>query len=145
MARILAMDFGRKRTGIAVTDEFQLIASGLATVPSHEVIAFLTSYMRKENVERFIVGEPRQMNNLPSESVKFIEPFIHSLKKAFPAIPVERMDERFTSRLAFRTMTEAGLKRKDRQNKALIDKVSAVIILQSYLESRMHTKPNLSE
>ncbi len=136
MARILAIDYGRKRSGIAVTDDLQLIAGGLATVPSDRLIEFLSAYMLKEKVERFIVGEPRQMNNLPSESVQYIEPFLRSLKKNFPGTPVERMDERFTSRLAFRAMTEAGLKKKDRQDKALIDKISATIILQSYLESR---------
>ncbi|HNS16446.1 MAG TPA: Holliday junction resolvase RuvX [Bacteroidales bacterium] len=144
MARILAIDYGRKRTGIAVTDELQLIATGLATVPSAEVTSFLSAYLQKEKVERLIVGEPRQMNNLPSESVKYIEPFICSLKKNFPAIPVERMDERFTSKLAFRAMAEAGLKKKDRQNKDLVDKISATLILQSYLESRSMVKQDPS-
>ncbi len=136
MARILAIDYGRKRTGFAVTDDLQIIATGLTTVPSNEAIDFLITYLSTEKVERFIVGLPRQMNNSPSESVVYIEPFIRSLKKTFPELPVERMDERFTSKIAFQTMVSAGLKKKDRQNKALIDQVSATIILQSYLESR---------
>ena len=136
MARILAIDYGRKRTGLAVTDDLQIIATGLTTVPSSDTIAFLSAYLSGEKVERFIVGLPRQMNNSPSESVLVIESFIRSLEKAFPQIPVERMDERFTSKIAFQTMVSAGLKRKDRQNKALVDQVSATIILQSYLEAR---------
>ena len=136
MARILAIDYGRKRTGLAVTDDLQIIASGLATVPSSETIAFLSDYLSGEAVERFVVGLPRQMNNSPSESVVFIESFIRTLEKKFPGIPVERTDERFTSKIAFQTMVSAGLKKKDRQNKALVDQVSATIILQSYMESR---------
>jgi putative Holliday junction resolvase len=136
MGRIVAIDYGRKRTGIAVTDELQIIATGLTTVPSSQTIAFLSKYMTTEHVECFVVGEPRQMNNSPSESVIYIEPFVRLLKKTFPAIPVERIDERFTSKMAVQTMIQAGLKKKDRQNKALVDQISATIILQSYLEAR---------
>lgn len=136
MGRIVAIDYGRKRTGIAVTDELQIIATGLTTVPSADAISFLTKYVATEKVDCFVVGEPRQMNNSPSESVLYIEPFVRLLKKTFPDIPVDRADERFTSRMAVQTMVQAGLKKKDRQNKALVDQISATIILQSYLEAR---------
>jgi len=136
MSRILAIDYGRKRTGLAVTDTLQLIPGGLTTVPSHELLKFLEDYFRKEPVERIVVGLPKQMNNQPSESMKYIEPFVRSLKKKWPEMPVEYYDERFTSVLAHQAMLEGGLKKKDRQNKALVDQISAVIILQSYLESK---------
>jgi len=136
MSRILAIDYGRKRTGLAVTDTLQLIPGGLATVPSHELLKFLEDYFRKEPVERIVVGLPKQMNNQPSESMKYIEPFVRSLKKKWPEMPVDYYDERFTSVLAHQAMLEGGLKKKDRQNKALVDQISAVIILQSYLESK---------
>jgi putative holliday junction resolvase len=136
MSRILAIDYGRKRTGLAVTDTLQLIPGGLTTVPSHELLKFLEDYFRKEPVERIVVGLPKQMNNQPSESMKYIEPFVRSLKKKWPEMPVEYYDERFTSVLAHQAMLEGGLKKKDRQNKALVDEISAVIILQSYLESK---------
>jgi putative Holliday junction resolvase len=136
LGRIIAIDYGRKRTGIAVTDESQIIATGLTTVPSHQVIAFLKDYARREIVESFVVGEPRKMNNLPSESLQFVIPFVKLLKKEFPGFEVEMMDERFTSRMAFQTMIDAGLGKKDRRNKELVDTISATIILQSYLEWR---------
>lgn len=136
MARILAIDYGRKRTGLAVTDDLQIIASGLTTISSAETIAFLSGYLSGEKVECFVVGLPRQMNNSASESVVMIESFIRKLEKQFPHVPVVRTDERFTSKIAFQTMVSAGLKKKDRQNKALVDQVSATIILQSYLEER---------
>lgn len=132
--RILAIDYGQKRVGLAVTDPEQIIATSLTTVRSMDVIPFLKDYIRKESVVLFIVGEPKQMNYEASESEKFIEPFIKQLKIEFPDIPVKRVDERFTSKIAQRSILEAGLKKKDRQNKALIDTVSATIILQSYLE-----------
>lgn len=136
MGRIMAIDYGRKRTGIAVSDTLQLIANGLTTVPTHQLLAFVIDYVGKEPVERILVGLPKQMNNEPSENMKRIEPFVRSLKKKLPSIPVEYVDERFTSVLAHRTMLEAGLKKKDRQNKALVDEVSATIILQTFLENR---------
>ncbi len=136
MSRILAIDYGRKRTGIAVTDTMQLIANGLTTVATHELLKFIQDYISKEQVERIVIGKPKQMNNEDSENMRFIEPFVRSLKKQLPDMPVEYVDERFTSVLAHRTMLEAGLKKKDRQNKALVDEISAVIILQSYLESK---------
>ena len=136
MSRILAIDYGRKRTGVAVSDAMQIIANGLTTVPTHELLDFITGYVQKEPVERILVGLPKQMNNEASESMKYIDPFVRSLKKRLPEIPVEFVDERFTSVLAHRTMLEAGLKKKDRQNKALGDEISATIILQTYLESK---------
>lgn len=136
MSRILAIDYGRKRTGLAVTDSLQLIPGGLATVPSHELMSYLEAYFQKEAVERVVVGLPKQMNNQPSESMKYIEPFVRTFKKKWPEMPVEYYDERFTSVLAHQAMLEAGLKKKDRQNKAMVDEISAVIILQSYLESK---------
>lgn len=134
MGRIMAIDYGQKRTGIAVTDPLRIIASGLATVSSHEVIAYLTQYLKNEQVDLIVVGEPRDMMNKPSDASRFTEPFVKRLAKAFPHIPVERYDERFTSRMAFQTMIDAGLGRKKRQDKALVDTISATIILQSYLE-----------
>lgn len=136
MSRIVAIDYGRKRTGIAVSDPMQLIANGLTTVPTHQLLKFIEDYVSRETVERILVGLPKQMNNEDSENMKNIEPFVRSLKKRFPELPVEYVDERFTSVLAHRTMLEAGLKKKNRQNKALVDEISATIILQSYLESK---------
>lgn len=134
MGRIVAIDYGRKRTGIAVTDNLHMVANALQTIPSHTVIDFLKNYTQHESIDCFVVGEPRTMNNQASESVIYIAPFIKELKRIFPAIPVERMDERFTSKMASQAILQAGLKKKDRQNKALVDSVSAVIILQSWLE-----------
>lgn len=136
MGRILAIDYGRKRTGIAVTDPMQIIANGLTTVRTHELMTFLLEYIEKEKVEKIIIGLPKQMDNSPSESMKYIDPFVRSLKKKLPNMPIEFVDERFTSVLAQRTILEAGLKKKDRQNKALVDEVSATIILQTYLENQ---------
>lgn len=133
LARILALDFGTKRTGIAITDELQIIASGLTTVDTKKIFSFLSEYLKKENVELFIVGEPKQLNNTASESEQFIKPFILKLSQTFPKIPIKRVDERFTSKIAFQSMIESGLKKKQRQNKALIDEISATLILQSYL------------
>ena len=138
LGRIIALDYGKKRTGIAVTDELQLIASGLTTVATHELMVFLEKYVAEENVVGIIVGEPKQMDYTPSECEVFITPFLNHLKKVFPDLPVERQDERFTSKMAFQTMLDSGLKKKQRRNKALIDEISATIILQDYLnrESR---------
>lgn len=136
MGRILAIDFGKVRTGIAVTDELQLIASGLETVATKDLITFLKNYIATEQVELFVVGEPKQMNNEPSESEALIIPFLEKLTKAFPNIPIERVDERFTSKMAFQTMIDSGLSKKKRKNKALVDEISATLILQSYLYSK---------
>lgn len=136
MARILAFDYGHKRTGLAVTDELQIIASGIETVDTKNIFSFLNKYLANENVELFIVGEPKQMNNTASESEVFIKPFIEKLTSTYPKIPIKRVDERFTSKMAFQSMIDGGLKKKQRQNKALIDKISATIILQTYLDQK---------
>ena len=136
MARILAIDYGMKRTGIAITDELQIIASGLTTVDTKELLAFLKDYVAKERVELFVVGEPKQMDNTASESEILIKPFLERLIKEFPEIPVKRVDERFTSKMAFQTMIDSGLKKNQRRNKALIDEISATLILQSYLSTK---------
>ena len=133
MDRILSIDYGLKRTGIAVTDDFQIIASGLTTIPSLDIIAFLKTYFTKENVETVIIGEPKQMNGLPSESSEIIEKFIAQFHTEFPNMKMERVDERFTSKMAFQTMIDSGLKKKQRQNKGLIDEIAATILLQDYL------------
>jgi len=135
MSRILAIDYGSKRVGLAVTDELQLIATGLTTVHSKDVIAFLKDYIKKEPVERIIVGDARNMDNTKSDSARFIEPFVVHLSRQFPEIPIDRMDERFTSKIAFQSMIDAGLNKKSRQNKALVDKISATLILQSWMEA----------
>ena len=136
MSRILAIDYGRKRTGIAVTDTMQIIAGGLTTVATNELLDFILKYIKEEPVECIIIGLPRQMNNEVSESMQYIRPFINNLRKKIPDMTIELVDERFTSVLAHRTMLEAGLKKKDRQNKSLVDEISATIILQTYLESK---------
>jgi len=133
LGRILAIDFGKKRTGIAITDELQIIASGLTTVHTEELIPFLKQYVSKEKVELFVVGKPKQMNNSDSESEVLILPFLRKLAKEIPHIPIKRIDERFTSKMAFQTMIDGGLKKKQRRDKGLIDEISATIILQSYL------------
>lgn len=137
MARILAIDYGIKRTGIAVTDEMQIIASGLTTVASETAIAFLTTYFTNEKVSKVLIGEPKQMNGQPSESTEIIEKFVTKFKAAFPEMKLERADERFTSKMAFQTMIDSGLKKKQRQNKALIDEIAATIMLQDYLTRKM--------
>jgi len=133
MARILAIDYGAKRTGIAVTDELQIIASGLTTVPTKELLVFLQKYFSEENVELVLIGEPKQMDNSASQSEAGIQEFLKKFAEKFPEKNVQRVDERFTSKMAFQTMIDSGLKKKQRQNKGLIDEISATIILQSYL------------
>ncbi|WP_121966130.1 Holliday junction resolvase RuvX [Myroides sp. N17-2] len=133
MARLLSIDFGKKRTGIAVSDDFQIIASGLTTVDTEQLLPFLKDYFQKENVERVIIGEPKRLNNEPSEVVPILNSFIEKFSQSFPTMPVERIDERFTSKMAFQTMIDSGLKKKQRQNKALIDEIAATIILQDYM------------
>lgn len=140
MARILAIDYGKKRVGIAVTDPFQMIATRLTTVPAHEIWIFLKDYFSKEVVEKVIVGYPMQMNNQPSEAVNYINPFLRKFQKDYPDMLLEQVDERFTSKMAFQTMIDAGLKKKDRQNKETVDGVSATILLQSYLEQKKYNR-----
>ncbi len=140
MGRILAIDYGRKRVGLAVTDDLQLIAGGLTTVHSKDVISFLKDYCQKEDVECIVIGEPFDMQHRASDASRYIEPFVRQVRKQFPHITVERIDERFTSQMAIQTMIDAGLKKKARQNKALVDTISATIILQYYLEQRSMKK-----
>lgn len=135
--RIIAFDYGTKRIGIAVTDPLQIIATGLDTVHPKDIIDYLKKYLATEQAELFIVGEPRQMDGSPSQSAPHIKGFINLLKKTFPGIPVERADERFTSKMASAVVAQSGLKKSDRQNKERIDTISATIILQSYLEGRI--------
>lgn len=135
MSRILAIDYGQKRVGIAVTDELQLIANGLCTIPAKDVFSFLATYLLKEKVELFVVGEAKTLNNTASSASSYIEPFVKKLAITFPQVPIVRVDERFTSKMAFQTMIDSGLSKKARQNKALIDTISATILLQSYMES----------
>jgi putative holliday junction resolvase len=136
MGRILAIDYGRKKTGLAVTDPLQIIANGLDTIRSMDVLAFIDKYSKTEQLDRIVVGHPLQNSGADSESMRYIKPFVASLKNKFPLIPVEMVDERYTSKMAFQTMIDAGLKKTDRQNKELVDKISATIILQSYMESK---------
>lgn len=136
MARLLAIDYGKKRTGLAVTDELQIIANGLTTVATTELVAFLQDYVKREPVERIIVGMPKQMNNELSENMCRIRPFVGRLRKLFPDIPVEYHDERFTSVLAHQAILASGIGKMARRNKELVDEISATIILQSYMESR---------
>ena len=137
MSRILAIDYGIKRTGIAVTDELQIIASGLTTIPSDTAISFLTTYFLNENVSKVLIGEPKQMNGEPSESTPIIEKFVVAFKSAFPEMKIDRVDERFTSKIAFQTMIDSGLSKKQRQNKGLVDEIAATILLQDYLTRKM--------
>lgn len=136
MGRVLAIDYGKKRTGIAVTDPLQIIANGLTTVPSKEVISFIKKYMVSEPVEAFVIGIPKTLMNQPSESMKYITPFLVDLAKHFPSIPLFKIDERFTSSIAHRAMIDGGMKKKDRQNKEIVDSISATLILQSYMEKK---------
>ena len=136
MARVIAIDYGSKRVGVAVTDELQIIASGLTTVHSTEIIAFLEDYFSKNDVECIVVGEAKDLQNNPSESAKVIEPFVKHLSRKFKDKKIARIDERFTSKMAFQTMIDSGLKKKARQNKVLVDEISATIILQSYMDQQ---------
>ncbi len=135
MARILSIDYGKKRTGLAVTDPLQIIAGGLATVATSELFDYLQAYIAREEVERIVIGEPRQPNGLPSENLQRVQQFVNRWRKAMPQIPIEFYDERFTSVLAHQAMLEGGLRKKARQDKALVDEVSATIILQDYMRS----------
>ena len=135
MGKIVAIDYGRKRVGIAATDELQLIASGLCTVHSSELMDFLKDYIAKNEVDAIVVGEPKNLNNTPSEFAEGTNNFVKHLERTFKGISIKRMDERFTSKMAFQSMIDGGLKKKARQNKALIDEISAVLILQSYMAS----------
>ena len=136
MGRILGIDYGRKRVGLAVTDPLKIFASPLNTISAHDIDNFIADYMASEEVEAFVIGYPVKLNNEPSESVKYINPFIRKLKIRFPGVPVHLVDERFTSQMALKTMIDGGLKKKERQNKSIIDMISASIILQSFLDRK---------
>jgi putative holliday junction resolvase len=138
MARIMAVDYGQKRTGIAVTDPLGMIANGLTTIPSHKALGFISDYVKNEHVHRIVIGEPKDMKNLASDASRFVEPFVKKLRETLPDMIIERIDERFTSRMAFQTMIDAGLSKKRRRDKALVDTISATIILQSYIEMLNH-------
>ena len=135
MGRILSIDYGRKRTGLAVTDPLQIIAGGLATVSTSELFDWLKAYVTKESVERIVIGEPRQLDGSPSENLARVQQFVNRWRKAMPDVPIEFYDERFTSALAHQAMLDGGLKKKARQNKALVDEISATIILEDYMRS----------
>ncbi len=136
MGRILAIDYGRKRTGLAVTDILQIVANGLETVPTHTLMQYLKAYVAREPVDKIVVGLPKQMNGEQSESMQYIKPFVARLAKELPDIPVEMYDERFTSTLAHRAMIEGGMKKSDRRDKARVDSIAATIILNDYLQSK---------
>lgn len=135
MGRIIAIDYGKKRSGIAVTDTLQIVANGLTTVPTHTLLNFIKDYVSTESVDRIVVGLPKQMNNQPSENMKRIQPFVNRMRKELPEIPIEMYDERFTSVLAHRAMIDGGMKKMARRDKAIVDEISATIILNDYLES----------
>ncbi len=136
MARILGIDYGRKRTGVAVTDPLQIVAGALGTVPTHTLEQFITDYVAREEVELIVVGQPLQLNGEPSESMRYITPFVNRLRKILPNIPVVMYDERFTSTIAHQAMIDGGMKKSDRRDKARVDSIAATIILNDYLMSR---------
>jgi len=136
VARILSIDYGRKRTGLAVTDPLQLIAGGLVTVATSDLFSWLMAYIAREPVERIVIGEPRQLNGMPSENMERVQQFVAKWRKNVPSVPIEYFDERFTSVLAHQVMLDGGLKKKARQNKALVDEISATILLEDYMRSR---------
>ncbi len=133
--RIMAFDYGTKRIGIAVTDPLQIIATGLETIHPKDIVEYLKKYLKAEQVERFVVGEPKQMDNTPSQSAQHVRGFVTILKKNFPTIPIEMLDERFTSKMASAVIAQSGMGKKNRQNKELVDEISAVILLQSYMQT----------
>ncbi len=142
MGRVLGIDYGRKRTGIAVTDPLQIVANNLATVPTHTLMQFIKEYVGRETVDRIVVGQPSQLNGEPSESMKYITPFVSRLKKELPDIPIVMFDERFTSTIAHQAMIDGGMKKSDRRDKARVDAIAATIILNDFLKSR-YNQPNI--
>ena len=136
MGRILGIDYGRKRSGVAVTDTLKIIAGNLATVPTHTLMTFIKDYIAREPVERIVIGLPTQLNGEPSESMKYIEPFVNQLRKVLPDMPIVMYDERFTSTIAHQAMIDGGMKKSDRRDKACVDAIAATIILNDYLQSR---------
>lgn len=142
MARILAIDYGTKRTGLAVTDPEQIIAVELATVSTRELIVWLKTYLGREEVECIVVGEPKQMDNSPSQVAAQVQQFVNQLERTFPDVPVKRIDERLTSKMAFQSMIDSGVKKKDRRDKSRVDRISATLILQNYMANRHFNKNN---
>ena len=140
MGRVLSIDYGKKRVGLAVTDPLKIIATRLTTVATDDIWTYLADYFAREEVDLVLVGYPMQLNNEPSEAIRFINPFLKKFRQIYKDMPLQQMDERFTSKMAFQTMIDAGVKKKDRQNKETIDGVSATIILQSYLEEQKYLK-----
>lgn len=138
MGRILGIDFGRKRTGVAVTDPLQIVAGNLATVPTHTLMSFIKDYIAREQVERIVIGQPTQLNGEPSESMKYITPFVNKLSKELPDMPIVMYDERFTSTIAHRAMIDGGMKKSDRRDKSRVDAIAATIILNDYLQSKLN-------
>ena len=138
MGRILGIDYGRKRTGVAVTDPLQIIAGNLATVPTHTLMQFIKDYIAREQVDRIVIGQPTQLNGQPSESMKYITPFVNRLRKELPEMPVVMYDERFTSTIAHQAMIDGGMKKSDRRDKARVDAIAATIILNDYLQSKQN-------
>jgi putative Holliday junction resolvase len=136
MSRLLAIDYGKRRTGLAVSDPLQIIAGGLCTVDTPQLFDYLQRYVAKEQVERIVIGEPRQPNGQPSENLQRVQQFVARWRKAMPGIPIELYDERYTSVLAHQAMIDGGLHKKARQNKALVDEISAIILLEDYMRSR---------
>ena len=140
MSRILGIDYGRKRSGVAVTDPLQIVASALGTVPTHTLLQFVSAYVAREQVERIVIGQPTQLNGAPSESMRYITPFVAQLRKALPDMPVEFYDERFTSAIAHQAMIDGGMKKSDRRDKSRVDSMAATIILNDYLSSMQHSQ-----
>lgn len=136
MGRILGIDYGRKRTGVAVTDSLQIVAGNLTTVPTHELMQFIKDYVAQECVERIVIGQPTQLNGEPSESMKYITPFVKRLRKELPDMPIDLYDERFTSTIAHQAMIDGGMKKSDRRDKSRVDAIAATIILNDYLQSK---------
>lgn len=142
MGRILGIDYGRKRTGVAVTDPLKIVAGNLATVPTHTLLQFIKDYMTREQVERIVVGQPTQLNGDPSENMKYIKPFVDRLRRELPDMPVVMYDERFTSTIAHRAMIDGGMKKSDRRDKSRVDAIAATIILNDYLQSKYNQPDN---
>ena len=142
MGRILGIDYGRKRSGVAVTDPMQIVAGNLATVPTHTLLQFIKDYIARETVDRIVIGQPVQLNGEPSESMKYITPFVNRLRKELPLLPVVMYDERFTSVIAHKAMIDGGMKKSDRRDKSRVDAIAATIILNDYLQSKYNQPEN---
>lgn len=145
MGRIMGIDYGRKRTGVAVTDPLKIVAGNLATVPTHTLMQFIKDYIAREQVERIVIGQPTQLNGEPSESMRYITPFVNRLRKELPEMPVVMYDERFTSTIAHQAMIDGGMKKSDRRDKSRVDSIAATIILNDYLQSIFNQSDNITK